>query len=115
MRARRVIAFVLLTAFLSGFSLPWLATDHRFNDDVDGEFIAIGSWSDAASLADADLGTEDHCLACHWLRSIRTASRPAAAAPNQLVLLQTSPAAFGPSPRTVAVPVAGARGPPATA
>jgi len=115
MQVRRAIALVLLTAFLSGFSLPWLVTDHRFNDDIDGEFIAFGVVSDATSVAKANLGTEDHCPACHWLRSIRTASRSVSSAPNQLLLLLTSPASSGASLPTVAVLVAGARGPPAAA
>jgi hypothetical protein len=113
MRARRGIALVLLTVFLSGFSLPWLAPDHRFNDDIDGEFIQTGSSSDVATLGDADLGTADHCLACHWLRSIRAASGLAASTAFQTFLILTPPLAFDPSLQTVAVQVVGARGPPA--
>ena len=113
MSARRAVAFVLLTAFLSGFGLPWLATDHRFNDDLDGGFVQTWATPDIGRLAEADLGTADHCLACHWLRSLRTASRPAMAGAFQLVLILTPPLAFGPSLRTAAVRVAGARGPPA--
>jgi len=113
MRARRAIALVLLTAFVSGFGVPWLAGDHRFNDDVDGEFIQLSASSDIAVVAEADPGTADHCLACHWLRSLRTASRPAAAAALQPFLLLTPPVVFSPSLRSGAVSAPGARGPPA--
>lgn len=73
MRARRAVASVLLTAFVSGFALPWLSAGHRFNDDVDGEFIQTIASSDVATLGQPDPWTAEHCPACHWLRSIRTA------------------------------------------
>jgi hypothetical protein len=115
MRVRRTIASVLLTAFVSGFGLPWVSAGHRFNDDIDGEFIQTRTSSGVATFTEPDSGTPEHCLACHWLRSIRTASRPAGVAPFQLVLILIPPVASGPSLRSVAGPIFSARGPPASA
>ena len=115
MRTRRAIGLLLLAAFVSGFGLPWLAPDHRFNDDIDGEFIPAGTGSAVATLRQPASDTTDHCVVCHWLRALRTVSRPAASTAFQFVVSVTHTAAARPDLRSITLPVVGARGPPASA
>lgn len=112
--ARRSIAIIVLTALVGGLGLPWLGETHRFNDDPHWA-VAYGVDHGGVPVLNTDQpGDDTHCEVCHWLRTMRTAARPA-----QLVLFRdvrsvVPPASPAPRTRAAAPGVLSARAPPAT-
>lgn len=112
MRARRVIASVLLTAFLCGSGGAWFVTGHQFNDDPDCDVILIGDAAAAPRLQIDQNRDSHHCAICHLFRTIRTAHRSVAIGVVRDVRLVVPPDTTEPRTRAANLRTLGARAPP---
>lgn len=114
MRARRTIALIVLTALVGGLGLPWLGDSHEFNDDPHWVVVGLEVEHGEGPSVDAGLpGDETHCEVCHWLRTMRTADRPAQAGLFASVLPVEPPVSVDPGTRNTSLRILGARAPPA--
>lgn len=113
MRAQRAIAFVVLAALVGALGLPWIGSDHQFNDDPHWA-VAYGADHGKGPVLDAGQpGNEAHCEICHWLRTMRSASRPAQITLNRDVRLVVPPTSLEPRTRAASLRALSARAPPA--
>lgn len=112
MRAQRAIASVVLVALLGVLGLPWFGDTHRFNDDPHWA-VAYGADHGGGPALDAGLpGDGAHCEVCHWLRTMRSASRPAQVIWSRDVRPVVPPSVVDPGTRAVSLRVLSARAPP---
>jgi len=113
MKAQRAIAFVVLVALVGALGLPWIGADHQFNDDPHWA-VAYGADHGERPVLDAGQpGDESHCEICHWLRTMRTASRPAQMSLFREVRLVVPPTSPEPRTRAASLRALSARAPPA--
>ncbi len=114
MKAHRAIAFVVLAALLGALGLPWIGADHQFNDDPHWA-VAYGVEHGEGPVLDAGQpGNEAHCEVCHWLRTMRTASRPAQVTLFREVRLVVPPVSLDPRTHAASLRALSARAPPAS-
>lgn len=110
----RVLATALLLALLGSLGLPWLSASHRFNDDPHWAVDLAISHPDGPHVGEGTPGDETHCELCHWLKTMRTAHRPAPVAfvfrPQAVVL----PVPVAPRTRAALARLAHSRAPPAS-
>jgi hypothetical protein len=115
MRAQRAIATVVLAALLGVLGLPWIGETHRFNDDPHWA-VAYGDDHGTGPVLDSGQpGDDAHCEVCHWLRTMRTASRPASVTWFRDVRLVVPPASLDPGTHAASLRALSARAPPAQA
>ncbi len=113
MRAQRAIAIVVLAALVGALGLPWLGETHQFNDDPHWA-VDYGDDHGAGPAIDTDQpGHEAHCEVCHWLRTMRTADKPAQLTLVRDVRLVVPPASPDPRTRAASLRALSARAPPA--
>lgn len=113
MRAHRAIAIVVLAALVGALGLPWLGETHQFNDDPHWA-VAYGDDHGAGPVLDTDQpGDEAHCEVCHWLRTMRSAARPAQLTLGRDLRLVVPPASLDPRTRAASLRALSARAPPA--
>lgn len=112
MRVRRVVAVVLLSAFVCAFGVPWLGEAHQFNDDPHWSVRLGGDHADTPVLESRRTGDGDHCEVCHLLRIMRTASRPTQTRVVREVRQVASPSANDPATRAAFARSLSARAPP---
>jgi hypothetical protein len=113
MKAQRAIAFVVLAALVGALGLPWIGSDHQFNDDPHWA-VAYGADHGEGPVWDAGQpGNEAHCEVCHWLRTMRSASRPAQITLFRDVRLVVPPASLDPRTHAASLRALSARAPPA--
>lgn len=112
--ARRTIAIVVLAAFVGGLGLPWIGETHQFNDDPHWA-VAYGADHGADPVLDADQpGDDTHCEVCHWLRTMRSAARPAQVTLFRDVRQMVPPAALDPRTHAASLRALSARAPPSS-
>jgi len=113
-KPKRLIAFVVLAALVGGLGLPWIGSDHQFNDDPHWA-VDYGADHGEGPVWDAGQpGDESHCEVCHWLHTVRTASRPAQISLFRDVRLVVPPSSLDPRTRAASLRALSARAPPAS-
>jgi uncharacterized membrane protein YadS len=112
MRAQRAIASVVLVALLGVLGLPWIGETHQFNDDPHWAVAYGADHGSGPVLGTGQPGDEAHCEVCHWLRTMRTAARPAQVTLFRDVRLVVPPATSDPRTRAASPRVLSARAPP---
>jgi hypothetical protein len=114
MKAQRAIAFVVLVALVGALGLPWIGADHQFNDDPHWA-VAYGADHGEGPAWDAGQpGNESHCEVCHWLRTMRSASRPAQITLFHDVRQVVPPTSLDPRTHAARLRALSARAPPTT-
>lgn len=113
MRAQRAIATVVLAALLGGLGLPWIGETHQFNDDPHWAVAYGADRGNDPVLDTGQPGDETHCEVCHWLRTMRTAARPAQVILSRDVRPVVPPATLDPSTHAANLRALSARAPPA--
>ena len=101
----RVIASVLLLSALAGLQ-------HGGRDDFACAPTGTPAETDAIAVGASDTG--EHCLVCHWTRSLRS---PFASAPQCESIVLTMTCVDSPTPIAICAPAPGrlpARAPPAS-
>ena len=113
MKPQRAIALIVLAALIGGLALPWIGETHQFNDDPHWA-VAYGADHGEGPVWDAGQpGDEAHREVCHWLRTMRTASRPARVQLFRDARLVVPPATPDPHTHAASLRVLSARAPPA--
>lgn len=112
MKAQRAIALVVLTALMGGLGLPWIGADHQFNDDPHWAVAYDADHGEGPVWTAGQPGDEAHCEVCHWLRTMRTASRPAQILLFHDVRLVVPPASPDPGTHAASLRALSARAPP---
>lgn len=113
MRAQRAIATIVLAALLGVLGLPWIGATHQFNDDPHWAVAYGADHGGDPVLGTGQPGDDAHCEVCHWLRTMRTAARPAQVTLFRDIRFVVPPAAFTPGARAASLCVFSARAPPA--
>ncbi len=113
MRAQRAIATVVLAALLGVLGLPWIGETHQFNDDPHWAVAYGADHGSGPVVGTGQPGDDAHCEVCHWLRTMRTAARPAQVTLFRDVRPVVPPAVLDPSTRAASLRVLSARAPPA--
>jgi hypothetical protein len=80
MLVRRLTAVAVLAALVGSLALPWFGEGHQFNDDPHWAITLRADDCTLPMLSDGAIGDETHCEVCHWLRTMRSADRPASVA-----------------------------------
>lgn len=114
MKPQRAIAVVVLAAVIGGLALPWIGDAHQFNDDPHWA-VSFGADHGGGPVWTAGQpGDEAHCEVCHWLRTMRTASRPAQVQLFHDARLVVLPGTADPNTHAASVRALSARAPPAS-
>jgi hypothetical protein len=113
-KPHRLIAYLVLAALLGGLALPWIGEAHQFNDDPHWAVAYGADHGEGPEWKAGQPADEAHCEVCHWLRTMRTASRPSQVQLFQDVRLVVPPASLDPHTRAASLRALSARAPPAS-